>query len=1665
MFKKKQDMNSLYKILKISILTLVAFLPMGLQAQTISVSISVKEPTCFAWTNGEATATATGGTAPYSYSWSNGQGGGQTLSGVPTGNYIVTVTDAANRQTTKSFAVGQPPLLIPIATVIGNSCDAGASYTGSATGGIPPYTYAWRDLGTNQMTNGATLTAPAIGSYHLSVTDSKGCTMTKVVNVKPLKLMVIAKPATCGGACDGSAEAWVDGGTPPLTYLWSTGATTGIIFPLPGGDYTVTVTDALGCTKVATGTVFEPAVIKPNLVVTGQCSGSATATVTPTGGRAPLTVRWSTGATTNTVTNLAQGGYFVTVTDVAGCQKDTFFKISTGVLGLNITKIDASCSGVASGSATVNVTGGAIGDYSYRWNNGATTATISNLIAGIYTVTVTDGGGCTSSQSVNIQSIGNLVLQTTFTNSVCGGATGTATVTSISGGTAPYSYLWSNGATTPSVSNLAAGNYTVTTKDASGCTATASFTIQGQGNLTMAVASSPTSCGGSTGMATVTSVSGGTAPYTYRWHTGATTQTLSNIGIGVYYVTVTDAAGCTASRSVEVQATNGLQISVSNTKADCNAANGTATVTAVTGGTGPYTYKWSTGATTASISGLPAGSYSVTVNDVSGCSTATTVVIGANSNIVLATTTTPSVCGGATGTASVTNVTGGTAPFSYRWHNGGTTATIVGLAAGTYFVTVTDATGCTRSTSVEVGSNIVIVMTSTPTVCLGSTGTATVTNVTGGTAPYTYRWSNGATTPSISNLVAGIYTVTATDATGCAGTANVTIQGQANLTITVSNTKSDCSVANGTATITAVTGGTGPYTYKWSTGATTASISGLSGGTYSVTVYNVSGCSTATTVVIETNSNIVLTTTTTPSVCGGATGTASVTNVTGGTAPFSYKWHNGGTTATIVGLAAGPYFVTVTDAIGCMRSTSVDVQAVSNIVATTNVTPAICVGATGTATITSVSGGTAPFTYKWSTGATTQTIINLLAGNYTVTVTDSKGCSSVSAPVNVPTTTSPINAIPSISNATCGKVNGQITISAIGGTTPFTYKWSDLTSTTQSKDRSGLGAGAYSVVITDSNGCTTTLTNLRVIDTGSVKAQVALQPQGCTGDSIIMRLTNNSTAQSANITYSWLFTGNRTSTVKSPEVLYGTLEGDARLIARSAEGCLDTLLLRFPLDIIKVDVPDTVMTCVNTPVIITANNQNPNFTPKYLWANGATTASTTVTPALAGTVKTFVTITNSYGCNKKDSALVMTIPNINTPDLSWKRGCEPFKISFFNTSPNANQWRWIFGDPGNTTAGSTANNPNYTYTRAGTFTVTLVPTTLSCLNTVTFSVNVSDKDAVIVDAGNDTTVCSNNRITLRGTSNAGNFEWSNTRTFTTVTGTGATLLVTPTTGRNIYYVRSKNADNCTSIDSIIVNNNTININRISSVDLCTGVNKPITITNVNTTDRLNVTWSPTSLITGFTNNDSLRPIVRANADGLLIGTYRNQFGCTLKDTITLKSHEVDAKATATAKTIYINDALTLNAGPTGTGYTYAWSPSGSVTNPNAASTAATPKVNTTFIVTVTDNFGCTDTAQVALRVLIPQCDEPYIFIPRAFSPNGDGTNDVIFVRGDYLTSVEFVIFNRWGEQVFVTKDKTIGWDGKFHGEPVCPDVYGYYVKGVCQQGEQFFKKGNITVLK
>ena len=415
---------------------------------------------------------------------------------------------------------------------------------------------------------------------------------------------------------------------------------------------------------------------------------------------------------------------------------------------------------------------------------------------------------------------------------------------------------------------------------------------------------------------------------------------------------------------------------------------------------------------------------------------------------------------------------------------------------------------------------------------------------------------------------------------------------------------------------------------------------------------------------------------------------------------------------------------------------------------------------------------------------------------------------------------------------------------------------------------------------------------------------------------------------------------------------------------------------------------------------------------------------------------------------------------MKSTDISFVQDCDTRKITFTNASSIADQYAWVFGDPSNPTAGSNQTSPSYTYGQGGEVTVTLIPK-LACLDTVRLKVPVRNGSAVSLTASNDSIVCNANALNLTATSNATKIEWSPNRNFLPLS-TGATYSATPTARSNYYYVRATDAKGCVALDSVLVNNYAINVTYAKTFDVCKGVGKPFSIVN-QTPDVLTATWTPTSLIEG--SNTILNPTIKANADGTLAVEIKNQYGCTLSDNISVKSREVVAVAKTSANFIYVDDQITLTAEPTGTGYTYKWTPPTDIANAANATTTATPKQTTTFIVEVKDSLGCSDTASVVINVDIPLCQEPYIFIPRAFSPNADGLNDKMFVRGEYLKELEFAIYNRWGERVFYSTSLESGWDGTHNGKAVAPDVYGYYVKGTCKKGEAFFSKGNITVLK
>ncbi|HNP42579.1 MAG TPA: hypothetical protein PKI24_23795, partial [Nitrospira sp.] len=340
---------------------------------------------------------------------------------------------------------------------------------------------------------------------------------------------------------------------------------------------------------------------------------------------------------------------------------------------------------------------------------------------------------------------------------------------SVSGGTSPYTYLWSNGASTSSISGLLPGNYTVTVTDAALCTKTASQNISTISGPVVTVDSVKNArCFGQANGAVYISVSGNNGPVTYLWSNAATTQDIVNIAAGTYTVTVTDSTGCTATKTQAITQPSDIAITLTPHNATCAQSNGWIS-SSVSGGTSPYTYLWSNGASTSSISGLLPGNYTVTVTDAALCTkTASQNISTISGPVVTVDSVKNARCFGQANGAVYISVSGNNGPVTYLWSNAATTQDIVNIAAGTYTVTVTDSSGCTatKTQAITQPTDIAITLTPHNATCAQSNGWIS-SSVSGGTSPYTYLWSNGASTSSISGLLPGNYTVTVTDAALC----------------------------------------------------------------------------------------------------------------------------------------------------------------------------------------------------------------------------------------------------------------------------------------------------------------------------------------------------------------------------------------------------------------------------------------------------------------------------------------------------------------------------------------------------------------------------------------------------------------------------------------------------------------------------------------------------------------------------------------------------------------------------------------------------------------------------------------------------------------------------------------------------------------------------------
>ncbi len=584
-----------------------------------------------------------------------------------------------------------------------------------------------------------------------------------------------------------------------------------------------------------------------------------------------------------------------------------------------------------------------------------------------------------------------------------------------SGGTAPYSYAWSNGVTTQNQCYLYGGNYSLTVTDALSITATASFSGIATAAVKAAINTRPEICGQQNGAAWIDSITG-TPPFSILWSDGTSGDSLQYLNAGNYFVRISDSEGCFAvydgngfwgSDSIPVviadSATYGFNIT---TLPHHCPQLGSAAVHITGGGVPPFSFAWSTTPvqTTDSIGGLLGGTYTVTISDAAGCEVVRTVVINNDLPINAITTNTPEVCIMHNGTATAIPQSG-VAPYTYIWNTipAQTTITAQGLSTGYYTVSVLDANNCMATRDVYVGytSPIQLNLVSTDEKCHNDSGRI-ILFPTLGTTPYTYQWSNGQNTSSVSGLSQGHYAVTVSDAAGCSVVSGAYINDVPSFNVNLTYTATSCTTATGTATAN-VSGNTSPYTYLWNTSPaqTTQTATSLSFGYHNCIVTDVNGCKANYQVYIPYVHTISVYTYANAAYCTTSNGTVNITPQ-GGTLPYTYRWSNNQTTEDLNAVPTNYYTVTVTDAAGCSTIKSVYVGKYSNLQVTTTHTNASCIFVNdGTATAT-VANATPPITYNWSNGQNTQTATGLVSQfGYRVYVTDANGCEANSYPVAI----------------------------------------------------------------------------------------------------------------------------------------------------------------------------------------------------------------------------------------------------------------------------------------------------------------------------------------------------------------------------------------------------------------------------------------------------------------------------------------------------------------------------------------------------------------------------------------------------------------------------------------------------------------------------------------
>lgn len=912
----------------------------------------------------------------------------------------------------------------PTIAVTGSNVNCYGGSNGSAqvaiSNGSGNYTISWSNGVNNAFNPGL-----SAGTYTVNVKDNvSGCTVLGAYVVTapdPMTVTQLITNVKCRTQSTGVIDISVVGGTPPYTYVWSNGMSTQDITGVPAGNYSVTITDSKLCSTVRNYTITQPAsVVNGTSTVTNPaCFATTTGSINfePFGGTPPYTYVWSTGASTQDISNLGDGPYNVILRDANLCQQQFFYTLTQPpMLTGTLNKTDVLCFGDETGSVTVNPIGGTP-PYMCEWENedhlfSENGTFLGSVPAGTYEVILTDSKGCTFANSIPVNEPPLLTISSTHVNVSCFAGNDGSINATVSGGTLPYTFAWTNAVGTfnsssEDINTLIEGSYTLLVTDANGCQESINVVIT-QPNAPIQVGETHVNVlcfGNNTGIIDLT-VTGGTPTYSHSWSSGQTSQDLTNLLAGNYNYVVTDSKGCTESGSITItQPLAPLNVTNTITHVNCfGESNGDILLT-TTGGTSPYSYSWANSTfllsyTAEDLLDFPADAYIFVTTDANGCTFSDTLTITEPPLLENSLVGVNILCHGGSNGSIEQTVTGGVLPYSYLWNTGAVVEDLSSLIAGTYSVTVTDAHNCTvqdQITLTEPLDSLTFEYIVKDVLCNDGTDGSIFLTVAGGTSPYNYTWSNGDNQALNDTLTAGYYEFLVTDFNGCTITDSIFVDQPDPLVLNEVITPVTCfGLSDGIIDISPA-GGTGPYDFTWfnstfALAAQTEDLVDFPADIYQVEIMDSNNCFYEHFFEIEQPNPLTITYSFDIVSCAGGSDGNIFVDISGGNPTYITNWSNGSTTEDLLNIPYGIYELIVTDQKNCMDSIEVEISQPDSIYVTFETVEVSCVDQADGQAFAFPAGGNGGYSYAWTHGGTDYSTANLSNQYYSIVVTDILGC-------------------------------------------------------------------------------------------------------------------------------------------------------------------------------------------------------------------------------------------------------------------------------------------------------------------------------------------------------------------------------------------------------------------------------------------------------------------------------------------------------------------------------------------------------------------------------------------------------------------------------------------------------------------------------------------------